>query len=293
MRPSNFRAVIGNQDTVKYLESEIENDDRPHAYLMHGQTGCGKTTLARIFTKELGCSGSDYVELNSADYRGIDTIRDLRSMTHNAPMESDCRVWVIDEVHKLTRDAQEALLKTLEDTPKHVYFILATTEKQKLLPTLLNRCSPCPVNPLNSDEMEKLLTRVSKSIKFTIDQTTMDAIVDVSDGIPRVALVLLEKHIANPKAKIESITESSKEIIDLCRLLIKKASWKEVSTVLKQLKGQDAEGIRRAILGYAASTILNGFNQQALLLLDVFKDNVYDSGFQGIVWACAVCLQKE
>lgn len=293
LRPTNFKAIIGNSAIVKYLENEIGNYNRPHVYLFHGSTGCGKTTMARIFAKELGCSGLDYTEVDVGDYRGIDTIRDLRATMHNAPMESECRVWVMDEVHRLTKDAQEALLKALEDTPKHVYFLLATTDKQKLLPTLLNRCVPCPVNPLNHDEMKKLLLRSSKAMQFKADDEKLESIIDAANDIPRAALVLFEKHMMNPDATIDYMSENSKEIIDLCRLLLKKASWKEISKVLKDLKGQDAESIRRAVLGYATSVILNGLNSQALLILDVFKDHVYDSGFPGIVWACAVCVQKE
>jgi hypothetical protein len=127
----------------------------------------------------------------------------------------------------------------------------------------------------------------------TVDKDAVAQICEVADGCPRQALVLLEKHIANPDAPIEALNQDSKEIIDLCRVLLKRQSWTTVRKVLTELKGQDHEDIRRAVLGYATAVMLKEDNAQALLLLDVFKEPFYNSGWPGVVWACAVCVQKE
>ena len=141
-RPESFDEVIGNEDTIERLKAVLGNEiRRPHSYLLHGPAGCGKTTLGRIIAKEVGCKGMDFVELDSADFRGIQSVRGIRRQTAYAPMESECRVWLLDEAHALTNDAQTALLKALEEPPSHVYFILCTTMPEKLLPTLRSRCS--------------------------------------------------------------------------------------------------------------------------------------------------------
>jgi len=285
--------VIGNADAVTYLKPAVENPKRPHAYLFTGPSGCGKTTLARIYAQELGSSGSDLTEIDVGDYRGIDSVRDIRATMVMSPMVSSCRVWVLDEVHKLTSDAQSALLKALEDAPAHTYFLLCTTDPQKLLGTIVNRCTPIKVSPLNEQEMIKLLNRAARSVGQKVSENNALDLVSVSNGCPRAALVALEKHLANIEAPIVGLSESSPEIIDLCRMLMKKQAWRGVAKVLQGLKGQDVEEIRRAVLGYATAIMVKGADDpQALVILDVFKDPFYNSGFPGVVWACAVCVQK-
>jgi DNA polymerase-3 subunit gamma/tau len=158
-RPTDLIGVKGNEDVVEALKNMLLNKEScPHSFLLSGPTGCGKTTLARIIAAELGCFGSDYKEIDSADFRGIDTIREIGKQCMYKPLESSCRVFVIDECHKMTNDAQNAFLKRLEDTPKHVYFILCTTDPSKLIPTIRGRCSQFQVKPLS----EKVLLRLLK-----------------------------------------------------------------------------------------------------------------------------------
>ena len=125
-RPNSFDEMVGNEDVVQVLKSQLKGKQTPHSILFHGPTGCGKTTLGRIVANELGAKGSDLREVDSADFRGIDTIRDIRKQSTYKPLESPCRVWILDEVHKLTNDAQNAMLKALEDTPamSTTYFAL-------------------------------------------------------------------------------------------------------------------------------------------------------------------------
>ena len=294
-RPSHWREVVGNVDTIKYLVAAAENFQRPHAYLFAGPSGSGKTTLARILARELGCAGSDLVEIDVGDYRGIDSVREIRQIMHLRPMMSACRVWILDEVQKMTSDAQAALLKALEDTPPHAYFILATTDPQKLLPTIVNRCTPCPVKTLDEKQMEKVLLRAARSVKFKLEKEAIESLIEIADGTPRTALVALEKHIADPKAPLENLLESSKEVRDLCQCLLKKSPWKSAAKVLTLLKGKNTEeDIRRAVLGYAAAVRMKGSDDsQALVILDIFKDPFYNSGWPGLIWACSLCLQRD
>ncbi len=135
-RPKSFDRIIGNEDTVEALESYLTKKDLNHSFLFTGPSGTGKTTLARIVAGELGCEGMDFTEMNSADFRGIDTIRNIRQQMVFPPMEGKNRGWLLDEAHKLSNDAMNSLLKPLEEPPNHVYFFLATTEPQKLITTI-------------------------------------------------------------------------------------------------------------------------------------------------------------
>src|SRR5690554_5071868 len=165
-RPDSLDEVVGNSETVELLRSQLSPDaSQPigRSILFHGPTGCGKTTLGRIVARELGAKGSDIKEIDAADFRGIDTIREIRKQIAYKPLEGPYQVWILDEVHRATQDAQSALLKTLEDTPSHVYFILCTTDPQKLLPAIRGRCADYQVRTLNDREMRMLLRRVVKA----------------------------------------------------------------------------------------------------------------------------------
>jgi len=271
----------------------VDNPNRPHSYLFFGPSGSGKTTLARIFAQELGSSGSDLTEIDVGDYRGIDSIREIRQSMGMTPMVSASRIWILDECHKLTGDAQSALLKALEDTPPRTYFMLATTDPKKLLPTIINRCTPCQVCLLNEGEMKKVILRAARTVKGHVTDEAMEALVDVAQGTPRTALVALEKYLSNPLAPIQAVTEDSPQLVELCRALLKKQSWKTTSKLLGALKGTDPEDLRRAILGYAAAVLMKGSDDgQALAILDIFREPFYNSGWPGVVWACCLSVQK-
>ena len=297
-RPHTLDEVVGNEDVVEILRRQISGETKqplPHSLLFHGPTGCGKTTLGRIVAYELGARGNDIGEIDSADFRGIDTIRELRNQSKYFPLEGSKRAWILDEVHRLTHDAQSALLKALEDTPSHVYYILCTTDPQKLLPTIRGRCAEFQVRTLSDKEMTKLLRRVVKAEKETLPRVVYTQIVQDSMGHPRNALQILAHTLSVPAERRLEVAkrqaEEQSQVIELCRALLKKGQWKQVSTILRGLKDQDAEGIRRAVLGYCQSVLLNGQNDSAASVMEEFLEPFYNTGFPGLVFACysAVC----
>ena len=292
-RPSSFKQVQGNQETVEALQHMVSTPDKcPHVFLFTGPKGNGKTTLARIVASELGIKGQDLRELDTADFRGIDVVRELRRQAQYKPLEGSRRMWILDECHQLTKDAQSALLKILEDTPSHVYFVFCTTDPQKLLPTLKDRCSQFEVKPLSGKEMKNLLVKVCKAEKEPPQKKVILQIVKESNGHPRAALQILDQVLqVEPKKRLKVARQAEiqmNESIELCRALIKREPWSKVKNILKGLKDEDAESIRRHVLGYAQSVLLNNDNEQAGAIMEEFIHPFYDSGFAGVVYASYV-----
>ena len=139
-RPQTFKEVLGQDHIVKVLQSSIELDKIAHAYIFSGSRGTGKTSVARIFAKELGTSANDITEIDAASNTGVDDIRALNESVNTIPFESKYKIYILDEAHMLSKSAWNALLKTLEEPPKHVIFILATTEFEKIPETVVSRC---------------------------------------------------------------------------------------------------------------------------------------------------------
>ncbi len=288
-RPKTLARMIGNKATVSTLINMLERGTLPHTLLFTGPSGCGKTTLARILIRELGCSDVDFKELNCSDFRGVDTIREIARTMTMAPTGGEVRIWLLDEVHQMTKDAQNAALKIFEDTPRHVYFFLCTTDPQKLIATIKTRCCQIPVEPLSPSLISALITRVCKKEEIELpNEEIIPTIADASEGSARKALVILDS-IRNLPAEqmLEGIkdVEQSQEVIDLCRALIKGESWSKVTKILKELK-EEPENIRYAILGYASSCLLAREDKRAAMIIEVFSDNFYDSKKAGLILAC-------
>lgn len=295
-RPKSLKRVIGNESTVLSLRNMLQRGTVPHTVLFHGPSGCGKTTLARILKENLDCGDFDFRELNCSDTRGIDTIREISRTMNISPVSGSCKIWLLDEVHQLSRDAQNAALKILEDTPDHVYFFLCTTDPQKIIKTIRNRCCEMPVVPLSRKQIIFLLTRIVKREKVKIDPELFEDIADVVDGSSRKALVLLEKVIQTPEDKREQAIQSlnmdeSKEIYDLCIALLRRDSWSTVANMISQLK-EDPETIRYAVLGIMRSILLKKPSDLAALIIEEFSENFYDSKMAGVVLACYNVLHR-
>ena len=290
-RPSSLEEIIGNENIISSISDMLSNIEKcPHAFLITGQTGCGKTTIGRIIASKLNCIGSDFRELDSADFRGIDTIREIRRQSQYKPLESPCRVWLMDECHKLTNDAQNALLKILEDTPSHIYFVLCTTDPQNLLTTIKGRCIQFQVNPLNDKQMFRLLRKVVKVEEENIQKDVYDQIIMDSFGHPRDALQILEIVLrTEPEKRLSAAkkqAEQQSQSIELCRSLLTPGNWKKTMNILNGLKDQDAESIRRHVLGYCQSVLLKEDNVRAGLIIEEFREPFYNIGFPGLVYAC-------
>lgn len=289
-RPDSIEQMRGNSEILDTLSNMLHKPEIPRVYLFHGPTGCGKTTLARILLKMVNCEQEDIKEIDSADFRGIDTIRDVRKNAQFKPFKSPYRGYIVDECHKLTNDAQNALLKILEDTPKHAIFILCTTDPNKLISAIRGRCQQFEVKPLDDSQMYGLLRKISREEGVKLEKEVYDQIILDSQGHPRNAIQILEQVLNAPEETrlqiARATAERSSQAIELCRALINRKGWKEISQILEGLKQNDAEEIRRVVLGYSQSVLLKNENDLAAAIIEAFYEPTYNIGFPGIVFAC-------
>lgn len=200
-RPETFDDVRNQDHIISVLKGALKKEMIPHALLFAGSRGTGKTTVARIFAKEVGAHEVDVYEIDAASNRGIDDIRELKDAVHTLPFRSPYKVYIIDEVHMLTKEAFNALLKTLEEPPAHVVFILATTEKDKLLDTITSRCQVFEFHAPSRSELTKTVLATAKNEKFTLSNQAADVIALAADGSYRDALGILQKVIMSSEDK--------------------------------------------------------------------------------------------
>jgi len=299
-RPQTLDDLQGNDQVVDQLKSMFTNLEKcPHTFLLHGSTGCGKTTVGRIIAKEVGCVGVDFKEINTADFRGIDMAREVIRNAYLLPVEGKARVWLIDECHKLTNEAQNALLKILEDSPKRSYFILCTTDPWLLLKTIKGRCVQLQMSPLDDQQMYRLLRTVVKGEDGKIAKSVYDQIIQESFGLPRNAIQILESVLSVPIEKqleaARQATEVKSESIELCRALINPTPWRKISNILEGLKEEDPEGIRRHVLAYCQSIVLSGGDKAGIAsdIIISFWDPLYNIGFPGLTAVCYRIINEE
>jgi DNA polymerase-3 subunit gamma/tau len=200
-RPKNFGEVLGQDHIVKVLEGAIRNGNISHAYLFCGTRGTGKTSIARIFAREIGCSESDLYEIDAASNRGIDDIRELRESVKTSPFDGKYKVYIIDEAHMLTKDAFNALLKTLEEPPAHAVFILATTELDKIPETVMSRCQVFTYKKPAQVILKNLCLDVAEKEGRAIDGASAELIALLGDGSFRDTLVALQKVLSSTEEK--------------------------------------------------------------------------------------------
>ncbi len=213
-RSQDFDQLKGQDNVVKLLKNAVQKEQIAHAYLLVGSRGTGKTSTARIFAKAINCKNPkkdgnpclecenckaiadgtflDLIEIDAASNRGIDQIRELKERIEFSPVEGKYKVYIIDEVHMLTTEAFNALLKTLEEPPKHVVFILATTDVHKLPPTILSRCQRYDFRLGTDDEIADLIKSVANDEKIKIEDDALDIIVKNAKGSYRDALSILD-----------------------------------------------------------------------------------------------------
>lgn len=196
-RPRTFDEVIGQEAIVTALQGALKNKTTAHAYLFAGSRGTGKTSIARIFARALGASENDTYEIDAASNRGVDDIRALRDAVHTLPFDSSCKVYIVDEVHMLTKEAFNALLKTLEEPPRHVVFILATTEEEKLPETIVSRCQSFRFKKPSHATLQKLVETVAKKEGYTLEPSSSDLVALLGDGSFRDTLGILQKVISS------------------------------------------------------------------------------------------------
>ena len=222
-RPKKFDDVVGQKIVIETLKNSIINNKISHAYMFFGPRGIGKTSIAKILAKAINCqnvengnpcgicenckkadSSVDIIEIDAASNNGVDEIREIKSKVNIVPSELKYKVYIIDEVHMLTSGAFNALLKTLEEPPKHVVFILATTDPQKVSDTIISRCQCYSFKRISIDDIKKRLAYVCKKEKIDIEENVLELIADYSDGGLRDSLGILDKLSSY---KVEKITE--------------------------------------------------------------------------------------
>ena len=229
-RPQNFEDLLGQDALVQTLTNAIENNRLHHAYILTGIRGVGKTTTARIIARALNCIGEDKIggptihpcgvcdnckaiasgrhmdvmELDAASHTGVDDIRELLDSARYAPTNARYKVYIIDEVHMLSKGAFNALLKTLEEPPAHIKFIFATTEIRKVPVTILSRCQRFDLQRLTIDTLTNLFSKILKLEKIPAEDEALDMIAKAADGSARDGLSMLDQAIVLSNGEIKT-----------------------------------------------------------------------------------------
>lgn len=213
-RPQKFSEVLGQEHIVSVLESELKGEKVSHAYLFSGSRGTGKTSIARIFAKGAGVNDEDIYEIDAASNRGIDDIRAIRESVHTMPYSSKYKIYIVDEVHMLTKEAFNALLKTLEEPPSHVIFILATTEPHKLPDTVISRCEVFNFKKPSIKALSDNISKIAKDEGCVLEKGSASLIAVLADGSFRDAISTLQK-VINSSSRPDSAKATNGQVINI------------------------------------------------------------------------------
>lgn len=284
-RPKNFSQIVGQDNIINILKNQIKTDSISHAYLFSGIRGTGKTSTAKVFAKSICClnnkdgeacnecascqninsgESSDILEIDAASNRGIDEIRDLKEKVAYMPNFGKYKVYIIDEVHMLTNEAFNALLKTLEEPPQHVVFIFATTESNKILPTILSRCQRFDFARIEANVMVNHLSSILEQKQISYEKEALELIALTSSGALRDALTLLDKAIAISGGNVtKNVVDdvvglvSEEDIESLANGILAKDVDKSIKAVNSFLeKGREVGSIITQLMEYFSNKII-------------------------------------
>lgn len=280
-RPKKWDQVLGQDDVVKGVRAVIDGDTS-HSFLLTGPSGIGKTTIARLIAAEVKCERQNLVEVDGATNTGIDKMRAVAEGTMYCGFGgSITKLVIVDECHSISKQAWQALLKSVEEPPPHVFWCFCTTELSKVPQTIVTRCATFVLHPVRPSQLEDLLTMVVEREKFRTPPEVINLISRQSFGSPRRALTYLSACYACKTAKealpmVEKVDESGDAIV-LARALVKGGlNWQKAMRILEPLREQNPESIRLVTLAYLTTVAFGaGSDKQAgrcLEMLDCFSE---------------------
>jgi DNA polymerase-3 subunit gamma/tau len=258
-RPSGFDEVRGQAQVTDVLQAAIKNKKVAHAYLFCGTRGTGKTSVARILARELGVSEKDLYEIDAASNRGINEIRELRESVNTMPFESPYKFYIIDEAHMLTKEAWNAFLKTLEEPPAHVIFVMATTEREKVPDTIQSRSEVYIFKQPSRDVLAEQITHVAKKEGYSMERGAAELVAMLADGSFRDALSVLQK----------VLTVSSDKKVETAEVL--KVTGAPKTEVVRAILGSLAHKDAAAALAMLQEAIKDNLDMRVLARLLIHR----------------------
>ena len=284
-RPKTFKDVVGQDHVTKVLEASLAKGSIAHAYVFAGSRGTGKTSVARIFAEGVGAKPYDVYEIDAASNNGVDEIREIREAVHTLPLESPYKVYILDEAHMLSKAAWNALLKTLEEPPKHVIFILATTELEKVPETVLSRCQVFSLKKPTHAILREVIEDIAKGEGYTLEKSASELIAFLGDGSFRDTESILQKIISSSKDKkislqeVELITGAPKsELLNTVLTGIEEGDSNKALKAVATAKEQNIESklFLRLLIERIRTVMLMRFAKD---LEAEFKDSLNDTDF--------------
>ena len=271
-RPQKFDELLGQDHIVQTLTGVLAADQRPQAYLFAGDRGTGKTTAARIFARELGCSPEDIYEIDAASHRQVADVEEIRESVRTLPMSSQHKVYILDEVHMLSKHAFNALLKTIEEPPRHVIFMMATTEKHKVPDTILSRCQVLEFKNPSTTMLQDMVEKIAKTEKRSIEPNAAELVAMLGRGSFRDTLSILQKVLISisdakiSRESVEAITNTPP--LALVHDIVAGIAGGELQAALDALKiaekhNYDAEMVSEMLLGRLRYVLMLRFDKKA------------------------------